>query len=119
MIKEYNVTRFYVGHQGDFDKLVYQQLKKLQNMFPHIHYAVILAYLPQDQKIYTSDETLYPDGLENTPPKYAINKRNHWMIDHSDFVVTYVKYPFGGAAKWEEKACKKHLSVFPLVAKIQ
>ncbi len=34
LIKEYNVTRFYVGHQGDFDKLVYQQLKKLQNMFP-------------------------------------------------------------------------------------
>lgn len=119
LTQEYNVTHFYVGHQGDFDKLVYQQLKKLKKTFPHINYTVVLAYLPKNEKTYESKETLYPEGLENTPPKYAINKRNQWMIDHADFVVTYVKYSFGGAAKWEEKAQKKHLPVFPLVDKIK
>ncbi len=121
LIEEYNVTCFYVEHQGDFDNLVRQQLKKAQNIFPHIHYTVILAYFPQEKstETYIDEETLYPEGLENIPPKYAINKRNQWMIDHSDFVVTYVRYPFGGAAKWEEKARKRGLTVFQLATKIK
>ncbi len=121
LIEEYDVTCFYVGYQGNFDKLVCQQLKKLQTIFAHIHYTVILAYFPREKsaETYMNAETLYPEGLESTPPKYAINKRNQWMIDHADFVVTYVQYPFGGAAKWEEKARKRGLTVFQLVTKIK
>ena len=121
LVKTYGVTHFYVGHQGDFDNLVYKHLKKLKNVFPHIQYTVVLAYLPKGKNIgmYKSTETIFPDGLESTPPKYAINKRNQWMIDHSDVVVTYVKYPFGGAANWEEKAEKSNLLIFPLVEKIK
>ena len=121
LVEEHNVNCFYVGHQGAFDALVCHQLKKLQLNFPHVSFTVVLAYLPKEKSIdtYEQTETLYPSGLENTPPKYAINKRNQWMIDHSDFAITYVKYPFGGAAKWEEIAIKKGLSVFPLVDKIK
>ena len=38
-----------------------------------------------------------------------INKRNTWMINNSDYVVTYVKYSVVGAAKFKrlsEKKCK-------------
>lgn len=46
-------------------------------------------------------------GHRDTPPKFAISKRNRWMIEHSDIVVTYVKYHFGGAAQWKVLAEKK------------
>ncbi len=85
-------------------------LKKLKQSFPHIDYAVVLAYIPfkrneLDYKYYL--DTIIPDGIETTPPKYAIIKRNRWMIDNSDIVVTYVKYIVGGAAKFKELAEKK------------
>ena len=35
------------------------------------------------------------------------NKRNAWMINESDFVVTYVRYSTGGAAHFKELAEKK------------
>lgn len=42
------------------------------------------------------------------PRRFAIDKRNRWMIDHSDFVITYVSRSFGGAAKFKEIAEKKN-----------
>ena len=48
-----------------------------------------------------------PTGLKNTPPRYAISKRNMWMIDRSDIVITYTRGNAGGAAKFKETAQKK------------
>ena len=42
------------------------------------------------------DSIVYPP-LEKTPLKFAISKRNEWMIDQSDFVIAYVEHSFGGA----------------------
>lgn len=41
------------------------------------------------------------------PPNYAISRRNMWMIDNADYVVTYVKYIVGGAARFKELSEKK------------
>ena len=49
-------------------------------------------------------ETIYPEGLENVPPQFAIDKRNRWMIEQSDFVVVYVKHAIGGAVKFKNIA---------------
>ena len=42
------------------------------------------------------DGIIYPD-IENTPPKFAISKRNEWIINQSDFVIGYVQTHYGGA----------------------
>ena len=52
------------------------------------------------------DGSVYPD-LENTPPRFAIIKRNEWMIDKSDFLIAYVKNSFGGANKTLSYAKKR------------
>ncbi|MEE1280074.1 MAG: hypothetical protein UHH95_04500 [Oscillospiraceae bacterium] len=57
-------------------------------------------------------DTIYPDGLEGVPPNYAISRRNMWMIDNADYVVTYVKYIVGGAAR-------RGLKSFPKIKKKQ
>ncbi len=110
LIENKKIDLFYVGNQGGFDYIVRKNLESLKSVYPHIGYAIILAYLPNkkcefDEIDYSN--TIYPAGMENIPPKYAIIKRNRWMIDKADYVVTYVKYIIGGAAQFKELAEKK------------
>ena len=92
LIAEEDATEFYVGHQGQFDSMVYSVLKELKGKYPHIRYTVILAYMPDEhiKEVYGED-TLFPDGMESVPKKFAISKRNDWMIQQSGFVVCYIR----------------------------
>lgn len=112
LIAENGVTEFYVGHQGQFDGIVYSVLKELKGKYPQIRYTVVLAYMPDEhiKEVYEED-TLFPDGLETVPKRFAISKRNDWMISHSDVAVCYVWKITGGAAKFREKAEKKGLRI--------
>ncbi len=115
LIENKKVNSFYVGNQGHFDYMVRKALKQLKLDYPHISYAVVLAYMPIKKTDYEDySDTIFPDGLESVPPKYAISKRNRWMIDKSDFVVTYVKRIVGGAAQFKELAEKKGKTVINL-----
>ena len=112
LIFDEGVRDFYVGHQGQFDSMVYSVLTELKAKFPQIRYTVVLAYMPDEhiKEVYGED-TLFPDGLENVPKRFAISKRNDWMIQQSDYAVCYVHKITGGAAKFRNKAEKKGLRV--------
>ena len=112
LITEDNVTEFYVGHQGQFDNMAYSVLKELKSNYQHIRYTVVLAYMPDSyiKEVYGED-TLFPNGMESVPRRFAISKRNDWMIQHSDYAVCYVYKITGGAAKFREKAEKKGLRI--------
>ena len=105
LILNKNVDTFYVGNNGGFDTMVRLVLSDLSAIYP-IKYYVVLAYLPKTELSY-SEHTVFPEGIETVPPRFAISYRNKFMIDKSDYVVTYVRYPFGGAAKFKELAEKK------------
>ena len=112
LITEENVTEFYVGNQGQFDSMAYSVLKELKGKYPHIRYTVVLAYMPDEHiKELYGEETLFPDGMETVPKRFAISKRNDWMIQQSGFAVCYVHKITGGAAKFREKCVKKGLRV--------
>ena len=112
LITEDGVTEFYVGNQGQFDSMVYSVLKELKAKYPQIRYTVVLAYMPDEHiKELYGEDTLFPDGLESVPKKFAISKRNDWMIRQSGVVVCYVHKITGGAAKFREKAEKKGLRI--------
>lgn len=70
-----------------------------------------------DRKSYFKseyDEIIYPE-LEHVPLKFAINKRNEWMIDHADFVFTYVVSYFGGAYNalaYAKKQSKPYINLY-------
>ena len=116
LITEDGVTDFYVGHQGQFDSMVFYVLKELKAKYPKIRYTVVLAYMPDEhiRELYGED-TLFPDGLETVPKRFAISKRNDWMISHSDVAVCYVWKITGGAAKFKEKAESKGLRVIQVL----
>lgn len=103
------------GKSGKFWYYGKKDHKKLQRTYPHI--TVVLAYLPGERKAFDANaayETVYPFGLEAIPPKYAIVKRNRWMIAQSDAVITYVRSSFGGAFQCKAFAEKNGKMVFCL-----
>ena len=114
LIENKNVTVFYVGNNGNFDTMVRRQLEDLSQTYP-ITYSVVLAYLPTEKNKYDNlTNTIYPEGLETVPKRFAISRRNEWMIQQSNVVVTYVAHPFGGAAQFKERAERKNKVVIDL-----
>lgn len=117
LIVNKRVDTFYVGNQGRFDGIVRSVLRELEQEYPEIHYAVVLAYMPGKRNEYDDDsDTMLPEGIEIVHPSYAISWRNHWMLKRADYVVTYITHPWGGAAKYAEKAKragKTVLNAFP------
>ncbi len=116
LVTEKDVKDFYVGHQGQFDNMAYSVLKELKEVYPQIRYTVVLAYMPDSyiKEVYGED-TLFPDGMESVPKRFAISKRNDWIIQHSDFAICYVHKITGGAAKFREKAEKKGLQIIDVL----
>lgn len=117
LIEEKNVCIFYIGNNGAFDRMATSVLNDLKSCYPHIQHTTVLAYLPGKKSAIELDtpiNTIYPDGLETVPRKYAILKRNHWMLDRSDYVITYVTQPFGGAAQFKQLAEKRKKVVINL-----
>jgi len=111
---------FYVGNQGKFDSMVKSTLQKLKKSYSNISYTVVLAYMPTKQEnFYQTDfsNTIYPDGIEKSPLKFAICWRNKWMVNHSDYVITYVTRSFGGAAKFSDYAIRQGKTVINLAEK--
>lgn len=105
LIVNKGVDTFYVGNQGRFDGIVRSVLRELVQAYPEIRYAVVLAYLPGEKRAYNDDsDTMLPEGIEDVHPHYAVVWRNRWMLQRADFVVTYIAHPWGGAARFADKA---------------
>lgn len=104
---------FYLGGYGSFDSLAARVIKNLKKWYPHIKSVLVLPYLdrPYDETLY--DESTYPP-LEDVPKRYAVLRRNQWMVDHADVVVAYVNHGWGGAAQTFEYAQKKKKQIINL-----
>jgi len=117
LIAKDDTILFYVGGQGGFDRQVHRVLHDLQKEYPNITCLEVLAYMPgkkQEFELPCLLETIYPDGLEETPRKFAIEKRNRWMVQNSDIVICYIDHSFGGAAKFVEMAERRGKTVINL-----
>ncbi len=109
MMERYGVDRFYVGCQGAFDAMVRSVLRELAEAYPHISYAVVLERLPEERREPDApnfSDVIFPPGLETVPPRFAISRRNEWMLRQADYVVAYITHSWGGAAQCVEKAAR-------------
>ncbi len=98
-IMQYGVTSFWVGGCGQFDACAAGSVRRLKKEFPHIRLYLILAYLPMKKDPYfcAYDSTIYPEGLEFVPKRFAISKRNRWMVENCDLVIACINRSHGGA----------------------
>ena len=117
LIEKYGVTTFYIGDKGAFDLMAKSIIRELCNVYPQIRYSVVLAYLPQKRDEFDTrdfSDTIFPEGIESVPKRYAISWRNNWMLKRADHVICYVNHSWGGAAQFAEKALKQGKSVINL-----
>ena len=109
------VNEFLVGNHGKFDAMARTALRSLQAQYPHIRYKVVLAYLPSKyEESADLTDTVYPEGLENVHPKFAVEWRNRYLINSSDICICCVNRTWGGAYKFARMAVRRGLSVVNL-----
>ena len=116
LIEDEGVYNFYVGNQGGFDSMALHILRELAGVYPELRYSVVLAYHPTQTNMsptILAEETILPEEVAACHPKFAIDKRNRWMVEHSDFVIAFARYS-GGAKKFVELAQKKGKRVVSL-----
>ena len=120
-IKKNPTCNFYLGGYGDFDELCLRILKDLKADFTEIELIFITPYLDKNYSklefaIYHYDDVIFPP-LESVPRKFAILKRNEWMVNEADLVIAFVTYSWGGAAKTLEYAKRKKKRIINLAEK--
>lgn len=109
-------TEFLVGNHGQFDGMVFSCLQDLSKDHPEISYSVALAYLltrKEDCDIYQG-HSIYPEGVEIGPAKFAIERRNRYLIDSADTCLCYIDHTWGGAFKFARMAKSRGLQVINL-----
>ena len=108
---EGGAATFYLGGYGAFDRLAVAAVRRQKEIYPHIEMILVLAYLNRNIDAARYDGTAYPP-LEKVPPRYAIVKRNEWMVSESSVVISGVTHSWGGAAKTLEFAQRKKKVIF-------
>ena len=112
LIEKHTDIGFYVGHNGNFDRMVIGILRHLKKQYPRINYSIVIYDLKNSE--FEEWETLYPEGLEKAPKRFAIDRRNTWMVNNSDIVISYITHSYGGAYKFFKMAEKKDLTIINL-----
>ena len=93
---------FYLGGYGNFDGFAKSCAKLYKKTHPNAKLIFITPYLGKwldDRKESLEkeyDEIVYPN-IENALPKFAISKRNEWMVNQADYIIGYVQTHYGGA----------------------
>ena len=112
---------FYLGGYGNFDNLCANILKSLKSNYNNFQVYFISPYINDSYLKTKFNDNLYDDcifpPLENTPKKFAIIKRNFWMVDKSDLIICYVHYSFGGAKTAIDYAIKKNAKIINIKGK--
>ncbi len=115
-----NVSVFMTGGMGDFDSMFCSAVRVLKKRYSNIKLLLVKPYfsgeLNTNRSYYESmyDEVIIPDAVAGIYPKSAITKRNRWMVEQSDIIVSYVYKDFGGAytaVQYAKSLGKKIISV--------
>ena len=118
IIENNEYVEFYLGGYGVFDYTCAKMLKELKEQYSNFQRIFITPYIDNtylknkfDKNLY--DLSLYPP-LENTPKKFAIIKRNYWIVDNCDFLIFYVTHSISRAIKPFEYAKHKKVAYYNL-----
>lgn len=102
LIRKEGVTDFYVGSRGSFDRLASSAVLGLRATYPDLRLYRVLAYHPAERDAALPEGfsgTVYPEGLERVPRRYAILRANRAMADHCQYLVAYAPHETGNARR--------------------
>ncbi len=103
LIGNCNVHIFLTGGMGDFDDLFCRAVREVRGNDKKIKLILVKPYfsnaLNTNKDFYETiyDDVIIPNELMGVHYKAAIQKRNRWMVDESQYVISGVYREFGGA----------------------
>ena len=110
LIRDEGVRYFYAGGYGGFDRIAAAAVKRMKQKYSDITLMLVLPYHPAERPSEAPDGfdgTYHPDGLENTPKRFAIVHSNRIMVDACDWLVCYVCHGAGNSRKLLEYAQRR------------
>ena len=113
LIQSEGVRDFYIGNNGNFDGYAQRLLREISKT-ENIQYTIVLSRLNEQALNGDQNATLFPLGQENIPPRFAISKRNEWLIQHASHAIVYVKYKISNSFRWAEKCVRKGIKTIHL-----
>lgn len=115
LIVNEKVDKFYVGTHGAFDRLVYEVLCELEKKYKII-IKIALAYLNRENELtyYDTNKTIFPDCVAKVPPRFAITRRNNYMLQKADYLICFLNHQFSNTYEFVLKAVKKNIKIINL-----
>ena len=110
LIVSEDVTCFYVGGYGGFDRVAATAVKQVKQRYPEITLMLVLPYHPAEcpmEKPYGFDGTYYPEGMETVPRRFAIVQANKHMVENVDWLIAHVRHGASNSQKIIEYAKTK------------
>ena len=104
---------FLLGGYGDFDVLCARVVCELKGNYPQIKSTLVIPYINRDYDKTLYDSSEYPP-IETVPKRFAISKRNEYMIQRADVVIAYITHNWGGASttfKYAKRKKKKIIEI--------
>lgn len=99
LIETKDINVFYVAYRKGFDELVKTALRNVKKVYPNMQYSIV--YTRKAFERYYDDyyfDAYLPDELENITSRHAVDKRDRWLLNESNYVVTYINHCHGRAA---------------------
>ena len=101
---DFSTVVCYLGGYGDFDDICACVSRELKQEYGGIETVYVAPYMSASQQKRNKkmqeyglyDTSIYPP-IENVPPRFAIVKRNEWMVKNADLIIAYVEHSWGGA----------------------
>lgn len=110
---------FFLGGYGSFDNFCCHITRKFKEEHEGAKRIFITPYNRDEYlerrsaELWDFDEIIYPE-LENVPPKFAISRRNRWMVKRADLIIVYVNHKHGGAYQAYKYAMSLGKEIFNL-----
>jgi len=114
---------FLCGGYGVFDCLCSTVIDEIraQGVSPTVEKIFVTPYITESYKERIEILRPHYDGvvfppIEGVPLRFAIPRRNQWMVEQADIVIAYVTHGFGGAATTLSYAYQKKKKIVRLIS---
>ena len=120
---EKNITTYYAGGAQGFDTLASEVVIERRAVLPDLRLVVVVPHAGQAAS-WSSDEKARYERIKNRASdviclaehyyRGCMQRRNRYLVDHSDVCVCYLTEPTGGTAYTVEYARKQGVPVLNL-----
>ena len=110
-LAEKGVETFLVGNNGNFDFMVQNILNRISKSRNNMRYMIVLSRISECAISGNQSFTTFPEGFEKFHPKFAISKRNEYLIKNSNIAIVYLKDKYSNCFKWTNKAISNGLTI--------